>query len=294
MKNKYIITIVPANSGRVKKLTISTRQFHFLLGGAIFFFFFFVFLFVHFIYSSAKNQQIVRLKQEITILKKVNAKYQKTADNLEEKLNYFSDKAKKLAMLVGADISIDDDPLGIGGSDYVFSPYAQYLNKDLDAMNERAEKLFEGYKRLSNIYKKKNDILRKTPSIWPVKGFITDGFGYRIDPFTGKRAFHKGVDLAAKRGTPIIAPADGIVTMAGKTKGYGNFVVINHENNIVTRYGHLRDIFVKRGQMVRRGDVIGTVGNTGRSTGPHLHFEILVNGKAVNPKDYIVSEIMHF
>ncbi len=294
MKNKYIITVVPVDSGKVKKVTVSTKQFRFLAGGAIFLAIFFVFLFVHFIYTSAQRQQVAKLRQEVEILKKVNAKYQKTADNLEEKLNFFSDKAKKLALLVGADIPIDDDPLGIGGSDYVFSPYAEYLNKDLDSMNKRAEKLLEGYKKLSKIYKNKNDILRKTPSIWPVKGFITDGFGYRIDPFTGKRAFHKGIDISARRGTPIIAPADGIVTKAGKTKGYGNSVVISHQNNITTRYGHLKDIFVKKGQRVKRGDVIGTVGNTGRSTGPHLHFEILVNGKPVNPKDYIISEIMHF
>ncbi|BBB31741.1 peptidase M23 [Thermotomaculum hydrothermale] len=294
MKNKYIITIVPADSGKVKKITVSTKGFRFLAVGGAFLVIFFLFLFVHFIYTTAQNQQVARLKQEVEILKEVNAKYQKTADNLEEKLNYFSDKAKKLALLVGADISIDDDPLGIGGSDYVFTPYAEYLNKDLDSMNERAQKLFEGYEKLSKIYKNKNDVLRKTPSIWPVKGFITDGFGYRIDPFTGKRAFHKGIDISARRGTPVVAPADGIVTMAGKTKGYGNFVVINHQNNLETRYGHLRDIFVKRGQIVKRGDVIGTVGNTGRSTGPHLHFEVRVNGKAVNPRDYIVSEIMHF
>ncbi len=294
MKNKYIITIVPADSGKVKKITVSTKEFRFLTVGGIFLVFFFLFLFVHFIYTTAQNQQIAKLKQEVEILKEVNAKYQKTADNLEEKLNYFSDKAKKLALLVGADISIDDDPLGIGGSDYVFTPYAEYLNKDLDSMNERAKKLFEGYEKLAKIYQNKNDILRKTPSIWPAKGFITDGFGYRIDPFTGKRAFHKGIDISARRGTPVVAPADGIVTMAGKTKGYGNFVVINHQNNIETRYGHLRDIFVKKGQIVKRGDVIGTVGNTGRSTGPHLHFEVRVNGKAVNPRDYIISEIMHF
>lgn len=294
MKNKYIITIVPADSGKVKKITVSTKEFRFLTVGGVFLVLFFLFLFVHFIYTTAQNQQIAKLKQEVEILKEVNAKYQKTADSLEEKLNYFSDKAKKLALLVGADISIDDDPLGIGGSDYVFTPYAEYLNKDLDSMNERAQKLFEGYEKLAKIYQNKNDILRKTPSIWPAKGFITDGFGYRIDPFTGKRAFHEGIDISARRGTPVVAPADGIVSMAGKTKGYGNFVVINHQNNIETRYGHLRDIFVKKGQIVKRGDVIGTVGNTGRSTGPHLHFEVRVNGKAVNPRDYIISEIMHF
>ncbi len=294
MKNKYIVTIVPADSGKVKKISISKKEFRFLSAGVIFTVFFFFFLLIHFIYTTAQNQEIAKLKQEVEILKEVNAKYQKTADDLEEKLNYFSDKAKKLALLVGADVSIDDDPLGIGGSDYVFTPYAEYLNKDLDSMNERAQKLFEGYNKLANIYKKKNDILRKTPSIWPVKGFITDGFGYRIDPFTGKRAFHEGIDISARRGTPIVAPADGIVTISGKTKGYGNFVVINHQNNIETRYGHLRDVFVKKGQIVKRGDVIGTVGNTGRSTGPHLHFEIRVNGKTVNPRDYIISEIMHF
>ncbi len=294
MKNKFIITVVPADSGKVKKVIISRKQYSILVGSVIFFTVFFVFLLFHFIFTTAQSQKIASLNKEIEILKEVNAKYQKTAENLEEKLNYFSDKAEKLSLLVGANIAVETDTLGIGGSDYVFSPYAEYLNKDLDSMNARAEKLFENYKKLEKIFKDKHDILRKTPSIWPVKGFITDGYGYRIDPFTGKRAFHQGIDISARRGTPIIAPADGIVTMAGKTKGYGNFVVINHQNNIVTRYGHLRDIFVKKGQIVKRGDVIGTVGNTGRSTGPHLHFEIVANGKTVNPRDYIISEIMHF
>jgi len=270
------------------------RHLRYAIAGAAVVVLFFVFLLVHFFISSNQQLALNRMHNELDVLKNVNAKYQTNAEDLETKLNYFSDKARKLATFVGADLALNDNSMGIGGADYLNNRFASYMNKDLDGMNRKAEKLFKGFQELEKIFKNKNDILRHTPSMWPVKGFITDRFGYRKDPFTGVRAFHNGIDIAAKRGTPVFAPADGIVTMAGKNMGYGNLIVISHLNNATTRYGHLEEILVKRGQKVKRGDLIATVGNTGRSTGPHLHFEIVVKQKPVNPSDYMISEIMHF
>ena len=133
------------------------------------------------------------------------------------------------------------------------------------------------------------EVVLSTPSIWPTRGRITSSFGYRSGPTTGYRALHKGLDIANKIGTPVIAPARGTVTFAGWDKAYGKAIKINHGNNIVTRYAHLNDINVKVGQMVQRSEVIGTLGNTGRSTGPHLHYEVMVGGVHVNPMRYILN-----
>lgn len=130
--------------------------------------------------------------------------------------------------------------------------------------------------------------LADIPGIWPVEGEVTAGFGERVDPFTGEDAFHPGVDIAAPSGTPVHAAADGIVLEAGREEaGYGIEIVIDHGYGIATRYGHLRRIFVVEGQEVKQGQVVGTVGMTGKATGPHLHYEVLVHETPVNPSKYL-------
>lgn len=129
--------------------------------------------------------------------------------------------------------------------------------------------------------------LAEVPTLWPVAGRITAPFGARIDPFNGEGEFHRGIDIATNYGTPIIAPADGEVTFAGFMNGYGRMVVINHGSGIITRYGHLSAFAVSEGQQIKRGDTIGYVGLSGRSTGPHLHYEVWVHGTPVNPYKYL-------
>jgi murein DD-endopeptidase MepM/ murein hydrolase activator NlpD len=126
-----------------------------------------------------------------------------------------------------------------------------------------------------------------TPSIWPVRGGITAGFGQRMDPFTGEGAFHTGIDIAAPVGTPIRAAADGILFHAGPDSSYGNEALIDHGYGLTTKYGHLSSLKVVVGEEVSRGQIIGTVGMTGRTTGPHLHYEVLVGGTPVNPMNYL-------
>lgn len=126
-----------------------------------------------------------------------------------------------------------------------------------------------------------------TPSLWPVQGQITSRFGLRKSPITGLREKHSGLDIAALRGSLIRATADGVVVFSGKVKGYGNMIELEHGKNIVTRYAHNSRHMVKVGDMVRKGEVIAKVGNTGRSTGPHLHYEVLVNNTSVDPEDYL-------
>ncbi|MFW5487203.1 MAG: M23 family metallopeptidase [Desulfovibrio sp.] len=141
---------------------------------------------------------------------------------------------------------------------------------------------------LANI-KAKEDILASTPSIWPTDGWISSPFGYRRSPFTATREFHKGLDISSALGTPVYAPARGEVIQAGQDGSYGMSIALNHESGIVTKYAHLSRMAVKKGQTVTRGELIGYVGSTGRSTGPHLHYEVRLNGVPVNPLRYILN-----
>jgi len=131
------------------------------------------------------------------------------------------------------------------------------------------------------------------PNLWPVEGQITGSFGERIDPFNGEGAFHSGVDISAGFGSPVMAPADGVVTFADFMGGYGRAVMVDHGHGISTRYGHLASFGVTAGQVIHRGDTIGYVGLSGRSTGPHLHYEVRINDTPVNPYKYLRITMAH-
>ena len=126
-----------------------------------------------------------------------------------------------------------------------------------------------------------------TPSIWPTAGWLTSSYGGRVDPFTGGRDYHAGLDISADQGKPVRATADGTIVEAGYSGNYGNMVLVSHRFGLSTRYGHLSRLAVARNQTVKRGDVIGFVGSTGRSTSPHLHYEVLLNGKAIDPLRFL-------
>ncbi len=125
------------------------------------------------------------------------------------------------------------------------------------------------------------------PNLWPVEGPVTGSFGERIDPFNGEGAFHSGIDIGSSLGQPVIAPADGMVLFADFMGGYGRAVIVDHGRGITTRYGHLGNFAVAPGQHVQRGDILGYVGLSGRSTGPHLHYEVRINDTPVNPHKYL-------
>ena len=131
--------------------------------------------------------------------------------------------------------------------------------------------------------------LASSPSVWPTKGWLTSRYGYRTSPFTGKRQFHAGLDIAGAEGTDIIAPARGKVVFSGKRGPLGKSLIIDHGYGVRTQYGHNAELFVKRGDEVERGQRIASLGNTGRSTGPHLHYVVEVKGKSRDPLDYILD-----
>ncbi len=160
--------------------------------------------------------------------------------------------------------------------------FLHQLNTDVKLEEMRQQQLMQ-------TINSSQDMLATTPSIWPTEGWVTSPFGRRISPFTGQTEMHSGIDISGKIGTPIKAPAKGVVSFTGVDGGYGNTIVVKHGAGLDTRYAHLHKIAVKEGDMVNRGEIIGYLGNSGRSTGPHLHYEIRLNGVSVNPMRYILN-----
>ena len=164
------------------------------------------------------------------------------------------------------------------------------LYQDLERLEREIALRAESLQAVTEYLTKQKDRLTATPALWPTEGHVTSPFGPRTSPFTGQPQQHTGVDIAAPPGTPIRAPADGIVTFAGTLPGYGHALVLTHGFGFKTFYGHNQRNQVIKGQTVKRGQVIALVGNTGYSTGAHLHYEVLLNDQPHNPLKYIVDE----
>lgn len=212
-------------------------------------------------------------------------------DELDEKL---------MVMLNLDDENANAGFMGVGGSpspDLVIASLSdaspdrviRRMHGSLDQLKEEAVNRSESKNNLYRILRNQKRLLASTPSIWPVRGWLSSRFGTRISPFTNEKEFHKGVDISTRQNTSIVAPADGTVVYAGRKSGYGRTLRIDHGYGLVTKYAHLQKALIKRGQRVRRGDEIALVGNTGRSTGPHLHYEVHRNGIPVDPLRYIVN-----
>ena len=164
------------------------------------------------------------------------------------------------------------------------------LLKSLDDLDKKVKVQEQEARALKSYFEDQQALLASAPSIWPVRGWVTSDFSVRLDPYTGEKVMHEGLDVAAAVGTPVRAPADATVVFNGIEGGYGHVLVLDHGYGLKTRYGHLSRIDVKVGEKVKRGQLVAAVGNSGRSTGPHLHYEVRVNGVADNPRKFILEE----
>jgi murein DD-endopeptidase MepM/ murein hydrolase activator NlpD len=159
----------------------------------------------------------------------------------------------------------------------------------LTSLETEASRQEQSLRELQEYFDDQRSLLASTPSIWPTRGWVTSDFGTRVDPITAARKMHQGLDIATPHGQPIYTPSDATVVFAGTEGGYGKVLVLDHGYGVKTRYGHLAEIFVKPGDHIARGEKVGAVGNTGRSTGPHLHYEVRVNGIPENPRKFILE-----
>lgn len=213
-------------------------------------------------------------------------------------LKQFDNKLKVMVNLEPGDDNTQF--LGVGGSDptlmnkgYTFEEAHQnmvrLMHNSLDNLDTEITIQTQEKSELLEFLESQKSVFACTPSIWPTKGWVSSRFGYRTSPFTNEREFHSGLDISARMESPIISPADGVVESVSKEYGYGNLLTINHGYGLKTRYAHLSKALVKKGQAVKRGEKIALVGNTGRSTGSHLHYEVLVKGVQVDPLKYILN-----
>ena len=284
---RYTVLIANRTSGHVRRFTISRAAASFGLLGLIV-----LPLLVGLGASSVNPVELDLLRQANENLRLENESYRVATGEL----------ADQIASLQGALTQLGDesqlDPearvalaklpavirsRAMGGADLSNTPAAAEPASTFGLLRSLLGSVENRLASLKSTVERQQALARAVPSIWPLAGWLSSGFGQRTDPFDGGDDFHPGLDIAADRGAPVLSTADGTVGSAGYTGNYGNAVLIDHGFGIGTRFGHLSRIVVHPGQTVRRGDVIGYVGATGRATSPHLHYEILLNGRPVNP-----------
>ena len=304
MKDYFSVWIIPKDDAPPKILSIERKKFKRALAIAGIVLLTGLFMFGDYVSLLIKRKELDRLRQENSQLKNRLLAIKKDSEELEKKLKLFEDYAKKLNTIAGLESPYALKEVGgVGGGEFTISPPAVSrdrsaqldigkLSSQLTKLKKKAQNLDINFDILYKFFKEQQELLACTPSIWPTRGYLTSVFGYRRDPFTGRRAFHKGIDISAPIGQKVHVTAKGIVVKTGYLRrSYGKYVMVNHGFGFTTVYGHLSRVLVKPGQRVKRGDVIGFVGNTGKSTAPHLHYEVRVYGRAVNPLLYILENL---
>jgi len=222
-------------------------------------------------------------------------------NRLKSSLTAFHQFEKKIRIISNIEATPESSSLfGIGGPvptdmevnipvDESHDELLREMHARLKQVDEAAVVQRQGFLSLLDYLQDQRSMLSSTPSIWPTEGWVSSKFGKRQSPFTGLREFHKGIDIAAADGQAVFATGNGDVTFAGRNGGMGKMIVVDHGHGMVTRYGHLKTLLKKRGDKLKRGDVIGHIGSSGRTTGPHLHYEVVVDGLAVKPRTYILD-----
>ncbi|MGA1868691.1 MAG: M23 family metallopeptidase [bacterium] len=299
MSKKYTFMIIPDISSKFHRFHIPKYLVKFLFLFLIAIMGCGIFMTFHYFQMKEQIKEFDRIKEKNREQESCIISFSKSIESLKRQMVDLQNSNTKLQILAGLQKPENNRQVfGIGGetSGDICRFYREDMEKLIDQMRVDLEKLTletvsqdNQLMELSYIMENRKSILDSTPSIYPTHGWITSGFGYRKSPFTGKRELHKGIDVAGRRGTPVVAPARGIITYSGLNGGYGNVVEIEHGYGFSTLYAHNSVNLVKAGDRVERGDVISLLGNTGRSTAPHLHYEIRMNNVHVNPLNYILD-----
>jgi murein DD-endopeptidase MepM/ murein hydrolase activator NlpD len=269
------IIFVPHARARFRQLTISNRALAGAAAAAACLLVAAIAFAWAFFASSRRDRQYRLALDENDRLRSATAALHQKLDGVSKQLSDFETRTRRLAIVAGLTDSVRG---GVGG------PAAP----GNDLAGESAL-LSSRLSLIENQFSKRFELVASTPTVWPVHGAVNSGFGIRPDPFTGQPAFHEGVDISTARSEPVLATADGIVLRSGWAGEYGKAIALAHGDRYETVYGHLEATLVAEGQKVHRGDRVGLVGSTGRSTAPHLHYEVRVDGHPVNPLEYILE-----
>lgn len=305
--DEYTIKIIPNKTDDVKLFTISKNMLRYVMASVVIMIVLVVgsLSFAGYVYfnNQADKQHLQELQEANALQQQQLSELDKKANSLKEDMDQLNNLENELKQLSGIELpegnnedSVNPEQNGQGGP-YPQTPTIENVRLTLDTventMNGKLNNMEELKKRLQTAIMMKrqqvaiaNQTISITPSIWPAKGVVSSPYGLRW----GGSDFHPGIDIANDMGTPIRATADGVVSIAGwNSGGYGNMVDIDHGNGVMTRYGHASYVVVSAGQQVKRGQIIAYMGSTGFSTGPHVHYEVRINGQAVDPYGYLFN-----
>jgi murein DD-endopeptidase MepM/ murein hydrolase activator NlpD len=294
----YTVILVPDARSAFRKVRIPARLVRLGGGAAGALALALAALLVHYVCLIGRASELDGLRRENARLFERARRHGQSLDELQVRIARLRGTVAKLAVMSGLEQTLPgaDGVLGGvgGGAGAAPDPPSRDPDATLHALSRSVFDLSARSERIETFYADQAVRLSHTPSVWPVRGYFSSGFGNRTDPFTGGRDFHPGIDVSAPRGTKVAAPADGVVVAVGPRGAYGLAVIVDHGFGLVTRYAHLDRFNVRAGQRVRRGDVIGFVGSTGRSNAPHLHYEVWLDDKALDPVHYILDEYRSF
>ena len=302
---EFHIVVFPGATSRPRRFSIRRRTVKILLVASLLAAVVEALFLVQYVTRSGEIWELEALRSEAVHHRQQASALSSSLEDLRKRLSTMREVNIRIRMMLGLNPpKVPPSPLGLGGKEEssavmqpgglggereTLSTIAAQLQQKLVWLKDEAAVQEQYLQELKGIVGERKTQWASTPSIWPVRGWVSSGFGQRISPFTGKDTLHGGVDITAPMRTPVIAPAAGTITFAGNEAGLGNTASIAHGYGMRSIYGHMDKLKVKTGQNVKRGDLLGWVGNTGLSTGPHLHYEIEVSGTAVDPLKYIID-----
>ena len=294
-KRFYILFVARGEDGQLRKIPISTHYLYVLAVGALVGVLGLTGLASSYVRMMLKVSSYNELRAEREDLKNRYTNLEQVAKERDIQVASLGSLANEVSSLYG--LKPEPELIKAAASDHVEDPQ---VTSSLDRLYNLKTAALSGATTVGISMGLTHNVTtadwlraNSAPSLWPVEGPVTGSFGERIDPFNGEGAFHSGVDIGAMIGQPIVAPAEGVVEFADFMGGYGRAIVLDHGHGITTRYGHLKSFAVFPGQHVHRGDTIGYVGDSGRSTGPHLHYEVRINDTPVNPHKYLRVTYAH-
>ena len=296
-KRHFSVLIIPHHKGRIFKRRVSANWAYFLCLSFVLLILVNLFFSFDFFGEIRDRVRVSQLEKENDYLESKLTDLNSVISKLKGQMADLMEKEENVRMVFGLpEVDAQLREVGIGGplpsqfsNQSPLTKQAQEAEVELDKLLRQARFEKESFDQIYSDLCDKKDVLDHTPSIRPTRGYLSRGFGIKVDPFTGTKQPHLGIDLATDIGTPVYATADGRVSFVGRNPGLGRMIRINHLSGYTTVYAHLSEVKVKKGEHVKRAEVIATVGNTGYSTGPHLHYEVHFRGRPKNPLNYVLS-----
>lgn len=299
VRDTITLMVMQGPTGNIRKIQLRRSWLKKSMSGALVAVCVMIGLSVDYVRARVQLSELSDLRVESSEQREQIGEYSAQMGEIAQKLAQIDQLERKLRVITNLDPA---DPMalpGIGGTsdeelgaDAGWQPRARRhkgMLEGLGALSAASSAKNASLETLLAHLEENSARLLQTPSIAPTKGWMTSTFGYRTSPFTGNREFHRGIDIAGRAGTPVLATADGVVQFAGQRNALGRSVILRHGYGVETKYGHLQEVLVQAGDKVKRGQKIALMGSTGRSTGPHLHYQLEVNRKPVDPQNYILD-----